>query len=230
MWLVLGLALGGPLTHASEPLREQIETALGKQMQQLVTQQNWSTPSVQLHHELPAHLPAQPCTQPLLLKRSGVDPSPLARQRFVVSCGDGAGWQLNASSQATVFVPVVFASAVLERGQSIAAGDVQLKPVNIGKVSRGYFSRIDQVVGLSAKRRIRDGQQISPALLTGAVLVKRGQPVDIQASQDGIQAHAKGEALSNGQLGEVIRVRNLSSEKIIDAKVIEAGVVSSTFR
>jgi flagella basal body P-ring formation protein FlgA len=86
------------------------------------------------------------------------------------------------------------------------------------------------VVGLSAKRRIREGQQLTPALLTGAVLVKRGQQVVIQANQDGIQAKAVGEALANGQLGDVIRVRNLGSEKVIEAKVIEAGVVSSTFK
>lgn len=203
-------------------------------MQQLIApvaqQQGWQKPQVQLQHELPGVLPAQVCVQPLVVKRTGDDPSPLARQRFVVSCGDGAGWKVNASSQATVFVPVVFAAVVLERGQGITASDVQLQAVNIAKASRGYFNQVEQVVGLSAKRRVREGQMLSPALLTGAVLVRRGQQVEIRATQDGIQARAVGEALANGQLGDVVRVRNLGSEKVIEAKVIEAGVVSSTFR
>ncbi|GLK90257.1 hypothetical protein GCM10017655_33190 [Pseudomonas turukhanskensis] len=127
-------------------------------------------------------------------------------------------------------MPVVFAAVVLERGQGITAADVQLQPVNIAKASRGYFNQVEQVVGLSAKRRVREGQMLSPALLTGAVLVKRGQQVEIRATQDGIQARAVGEALANGQLGDVIRVKNLGSEKTIDAKVIEPGVVTSTFR
>ncbi|WP_330208550.1 flagellar basal body P-ring formation chaperone FlgA [Pseudomonas sp. Z13] len=203
-------------------------------MQQLMAhmakQRGWQNSQVQLQHELPGVLPAQVCAQPLLVKRTGDDPSPLARQRFVLSCADAPGWKVNVSSQATVFVPVVFSRVVLERGQSITAGDAQVQAVNIAKVSRGYFNGVEQVVGLSAKRRVREGQLLSPALLTGRVLVKRGQQVVIQASQDGIQAKAVGEALGNGQLGEVIRVRNLSSEKVIEGKVIEAGVVSSTFR
>ncbi|MEN0108611.1 MAG: flagellar basal body P-ring formation chaperone FlgA [Pseudomonas sp.] len=196
----------------------------------MATQQGWQKPQVQVQHELPSALPGQVCKQPLVVKRSGDDPSPLVRQRFVVSCADGGGWKVNASSVATVFVPVVFASSVLERGQSITATDVQLQPVNIAKATRGYFVQVQQVLGLSAKRRVREGQLLSPALLTGAVLVKRGQQVEIRATQDGIQARAVGEALGNGQLGDVIRVRNLGSEKVIEAKVIEAGVVSSTFR
>ncbi|MGY4534376.1 flagella basal body P-ring formation protein FlgA [Pseudomonas sp. TE3786] len=203
-------------------------------MQQLIAplakQQGWQNPQVQLQHELPTALPAQACSQPLAVKRTGDDPSPLARQRFVLNCADTPAWKINAVSQATVFVAVVFASVPLERGQSIAAEDLKLQPVNIAKASRGYFNQVEQVAGLSAKRRIREGQMLSPALLAGAVLVKRGQQVEIRASQDGIQARAVGEALGNGQLGEVIKVRNLGSEKVIEGKVIEAGVVSSTFR
>ena len=71
---------------------------------------------------------------------------------------------------------------------------------------------------------------LSPGLLTRPTLVKRGQRVKILASHDGIQASTLGEALENGQRDAVIRIRNLSSEKTIEAKVLEAGVVSSTFR
>lgn len=213
-------------------MRQQVENALAATLQKMLVQQaqqqGWPNPQVQLQHELPSKLPAQVCSQALSVQRHGDDPSVLVRQRFIVSCADG--WKVNASSQATVLVNVVFASAPLERGQSLSAADVKLQPVNIGKATRGYFVNVEHVVGLGAKRRIREGQQLTPGLLTGAVLVKRGQQVEIRASQDGIQARAVGEALGNGQLGEVIKVRNSGSEKVIDAKVIEPGVVSSTYR
>lgn len=234
LFLSLALTLPGSGVLAAGSVGEQIEQALAASMQQALKdeaqQQGWQGMQVQLEHELPAALPAAPCTQALQVQRTGDDPSPLARQRFALSCADSPGWKVNASSQASVFLPVVLASKVLERGQTISAADLRLEPANIGKASRGFYNRLDQVVGMSAKRRIRDGQQLNPGLLTGALLVKRGQRVRINASQDGIQASAVGEALSNGQLGEVIRVKNLASEKTIDAKVIEAGVVSSTFQ
>jgi len=53
--------------------------------------------------------------------------------------------------------------------------------------------------------------------------------VKIVASHDGIEASTNGEALADGQPGEVIRVRNVRSGKVIDAKVVEEGVVTSTF-
>jgi len=53
--------------------------------------------------------------------------------------------------------------------------------------------------------------------------------VKVVASNEGIEASTSGEALGDGQPGDVIRVRNTRSGKVIDAKVIEPGVVSSTF-
>lgn len=170
------------------------------------------------------------CRQPLSISASGDNPSVLARQRLEVSCADQPGWTVMVSSQANVFLPAAFASQVIERGQSIRAEQVRLQELNIGKAPRGFFNDLNAVVGQGAKRRIRANQLLSPGLLTRPTLVRRGQRVKIVASHDGIQASTQGEALENGQQDQVIRVRNLSSEKTIDAKVLEAGVVSSTFR
>jgi len=105
-----------------------------------------------------------------------------------------------------------------------------LQEVNIGKAPRGFYNSLDEVLGQGAKRRVRAGQLIAPNLLTAPLLIRRGQQVTIVASQDGISASATGEALTNGREGEVIRVRNLGSQKVIEAQVVEEGVVTSTFR
>ncbi|MGP9823365.1 flagellar basal body P-ring formation chaperone FlgA [Ectopseudomonas khazarica] len=173
-------------------------------------------------------LPA--CTQALQLSASSDDPSPLSRQRLQLSCADAPGWTLTALVQASVFLPTVHAARVIERGQTITRDHLQLQEVNIGKASRGFYADVDEVVGQGAKRRIRAGQLIAPNLLSAPLLVRRGQQVSIVASQDGISASATGEALANGREGEVIRVRNLGSQKVIEAQVVEEGVVTSTFR
>src|SRR5690606_19977912 len=107
--------------------------------------------------------------------------------------------------------------------------DIELQRINIANARRGYYNRPSEVIGMAAKRRIRAGQTITPALLEQAMAVKRGQPVKIVASQDGIEASTSGEALSDGLPDEIIRVRNVRSGKVIDAKVVEEGVVTSTF-
>ncbi|WP_256564042.1 flagellar basal body P-ring formation chaperone FlgA [Pseudomonas sp. ok602] len=161
---------------------------------------------------------------------SGDRGSPLARQRLTISCNDQPGWSTVVSSQVSLFLPVVFANQAIERGHTISAEQLTLQELDIGKAPRGFFNRIDQVVGMGAKRRIRANQALSPNVLAMPLLVRRGQQVKILASHDGISATTLGEALESGGQQAVIRVKNLSSGKTIESKVLEAGVVTSTFR
>ncbi|WP_447744432.1 flagellar basal body P-ring formation chaperone FlgA [Pseudomonas nicosulfuronedens] len=152
-----------------------------------------------------------------------------ARRRFEASCAGQSGWPVSFISQPRVYLPTVVASGAIERGQTLDAAQLKLAPMEIGKSSRGYFTDIAEVTGKTARRRLRADQPLTPALLDGALLVRRGQQVRIVASQDGIQASAVGESLANGKQDEVIRVKNLRSQKIIEAKVTASGEVSSIF-
>lgn len=213
----------------------QIDQAVTAYMQQKLVEeakrQAWQGMRHSLNTTLlssPEQLPA--CNQALSVTVSGDDPSPLSRQRLDLSCADAPGWSVTALVQASVFLPAVHAARVIERGQTITAEQLQLQEVNVGKASRGFYNSIDEVIGQGAKRRVRAGQLIAPNLLAEPLLIRRGQQVTIIASQDGISASATGEALANGREGEVIRVRNLGSQKVIEAQVVEEGVVTSIFR
>lgn len=58
------------------------------------------------------------------------------------------------------------------------------------------------------------------------LLVRRGDKVEIIARQPGIEVRIAGEARDNGMEGEVIRVQNPVSGRILPMKVIQAGVVT----
>ncbi len=213
----------------------QIDQAVTAHMQQMLTEearrQAWQGQRHSLDITLlnsAERLPA--CTQALSVTVSSDDPSPLSRQRLDLSCADTPGWSVTALVQASVFLPAVHAARVIERGQTITAEQLQLQEVNVGRASRGFYNSVDEVIGQGAKRRLRAGQLIAPNLLAAPLLIRRGQQVTIIASQDGISASATGEALANGREGEVIRVRNLGSQKVIEAQVVEEGVVTSIFR
>jgi len=51
-------------------------------------------------------------------------------------------------------------------------------------------------------------------------LIHRGDPVTITAINSAIRVSIKGIAIENGKLGDRIRVKNLSSSQIIDAKIV----------
>jgi flagella basal body P-ring formation protein FlgA len=233
-WRVAALLLLTATTQARADATEQVQQAVERHLRAVIERQaerqGWQGMQLRYEVNLPAsaaNLP--PCADVLQIRATGDAPSAMERQQLAINCPDAPGWSMNATAQVHVFLPAVHAEGIIDRGQTIRGSDIRLERINIAKARRGYYNRLDEVVGMAAKRRIRTGQTITPALLEQAMAVKRGEPVKIVASNDGIEASTSGEALGDGQPGEVIRVRNTRSGKVIDAKVLEAGVVTSTF-
>lgn len=170
-----------------------------------------------------------PCPNPITV--SGGSTSRLSRQQLTLECPSQTikGWPVKVSSDMQVFLPVVVSRAVINRGDTIIRAQLQLQEQEITRANRGFYHRVEQVAGMGAKRRIRANQILSPDFIDQPQLVKRGDKLKITANQDGITASMPGEALENGNKDEVIRVKNLSSGKTIEAKVLENGVVTSTF-
>lgn len=223
-----------PVLAQAQDARAQLDAAAQRQvaaeLKEAARKAGWKGMSFTLDNNLPGSLgklPACPNAPQLRLLEA---PSAVnARRRFEASCAGQSGWPVSFVSQPRVYLPSVVASGTIERGQTLDAAQLKLSPVEIGKGSRSYFTDIAEVTGKTARRRIRADQPLTPALLDGAMLVRRGQQVKIVASQDGIQASAVGEALANGKQDEVIRVKNLRSQKIIEAKVTASAEVSSIF-
>lgn len=223
-----------PTLAQAQDARTQLDAAaqrlVASELKSEAKKQGWNGMTFTVNNNLPnslAKLPA--CPSEPQLRESEAPASITARRRLEASCPAQSGWPVYFTSQPTVYLPAVVASGEIERGQTLDAQQLKLAPLEVGKSARGYFTRIDEVTGKTARRRIRADQPLSPALLDGALLVRRGQQVKIVASQDGIQASAVGEALANGKQDEVIRVKNLRSQKIIEAKVMASGEVSSIF-
>ena len=122
-------------------------------------------------------------------------------------------------------MPILVTKNTVERGDLLSAGDVQLKRHNISNLRGAFLTDPDDVVGLTAKRRIRPLQPLSSSQLDMPILVSRGQKVIMIASQDGIEARTLGEAMKNGRKGDLIQVRNLTSKKTVSAVVDQSGVV-----
>ena len=230
--VILLLLSATPQAHAdvTTQVQQAVENHLRLMLEQQAVRQGWQGMQLRYEINVPASAANLPhCSDALQVQATGEAPSAMERQTLQIRCVDTPGWSTNATGQAHVFLPAVHAEGIIDRGQTLTAGDLKLQRINIAKARRGYYNQIEEVVGLAAKRRIRAGQTITPALLEQAMAVKRGQPVKIVASNESIEASTSGEALADGQPGDVIRVRNVGSGKVIDAKVVEAGVVTSTF-
>ena len=81
------------------------------------------------------------------------------------------------------------------------------------------------VNGYQFANNIKANSPIKWNLLSKVTLVKKGQIVDVFASGNGIYVTMKGMALENGVAGGDVTVKNLSSKKEFQAKVLNENSV-----
>jgi len=82
--------------------------------------------------------------------------------------------------------------------------------------------------GLVAKRRLPADTVLASQMLTAVkspVVVERNKTVIVRFENPGIMVTAIGKAMQDGRSGEYIKIKNVSSQKIIVAKVNEDGTV-----
>lgn len=220
------------VANAEQTAEHQIDQAVSQHLHAVMDQhaktQSWQGMRITLENTpLTSTHQLAPCATTINV--SGGNPTKLARQQLTLECSGTTGWPIKVSTDMRVFLPTVISTGVINRGENITATQLKLAETDITRNHRGFYHRINKATGMSAKRRIRANQMLSPDLLDQPQLIKRGEKIKIIANRDGISASMPGEALEKGGEGEVIRVKNLSSGKTIEAKVVEAGVVSSLF-
>jgi len=124
--------------------------------------------------------------------------------------------------------PVATAAVNIRRGSIITPDQVEMIRRDISKLDAPYFS-MDRVVGLQAKRTIRAGKPLDTMNVAPPPVIKKGEPVEIIASKGPLRISTKGIATMDGRPGDFIRVKNISSSKLIYCKVDAPGVVSVEF-
>ena len=142
-----------------------------------------------------------------------------------VQCQTPERWRIYIPVEVRQMVSVVVARNPVYRGETVERADLGLDARDTSDLRGGHFTEIAEVVGQQAQRRLRPDRVITKRDVAPPVLVERGSRVTISASSGGFAVSMEGEALSDGRRGEVIPVRNLSSEREIEARVVGPGRV-----
>ena len=88
-----------------------------------------------------------------------------------------------------------------------------------------YLKDAAEVRGLVPHRFIRAGSPVSINYFQQPVAVESGRMVRIIFRQGGLNVSAKGVAMGRGRIGQVIKVRNETSQKVLSARVIDSQTV-----
>jgi flagella basal body P-ring formation protein FlgA len=162
------------------------------------------------------------CAAPLNVESR--DQTPLnARLSLQVSCAKTEKWSIYVPVDLTIYRPVVVAVKPLTHGVTVGADDVQLNELNVTQIVGQYLSSLDDAIGKDVKRAIASGSPILEPQLEPPLVVRRGEAVVINATSSIVAVKVSGIALTDGRLGEQIRIKNLSSTRIVQAKIVGPG-------
>ncbi|WP_428623452.1 flagellar basal body P-ring formation chaperone FlgA [Sedimenticola sp.] len=145
-----------------------------------------------------------------------------------VRCNDTDGWSLFVPVTLSLVKGIVVADRELPRGTIITEADIKIEKRDVARLHRGYLEQPNQAIGKKLKRRIHADAILTPGQIVIQHAVKKGMQVVIVAQIGPLQVRMNGKALSNGAIGERIKVENNSSNRRIEATVISAGVVKAT--
>lgn len=217
-----------PQTSAREQINTQVIGKSGKSLDTLAKKMRWQHYRYKLNLFIPpmvARLP--PCSVPLTIAASAVTLKTLNHLNYSAYCTGTSPWRILVTVKPDLFVPVVMANQEISQGEVLNTDMLILKKFNISNQHTELFYNVDEVVGMSAKRTLQAMKPITTLQLAMPMLVKRGQVVTIVSQIGGISAQAAGVALKNGHKGDVIRVRNDFSQRVVTAAVERAGVVKA---
>lgn len=218
-----------PVQHsAREQINARVLTAASAEIDALAQKRQWRD----YRYTFNVYIPSRVATDilcPATLQITPTSPPETAFNRinFDVVCPGSAGWKEKVTVRPDVFVPVVMPKSLIERDTVITSDDLQLKKYNISNSRSGLIMQMDEVVGLTSKRALQPGKPLTRAGLVEPLLVKRDQPIMIVAHMAGITASMPGVALKNGRKGDMIKVRNISSQRVISGRVDDDGIVAT---
>ena len=131
---------------------------------------------------------------------------------------------LNFTVRVNIYDVVLTATHDLMYDKAISETDFRQEEVIIDGRS-DYIKDFSVIKSLVPARIIRAGSPITLNLFRSPMVIQTNQPVRLRIKYHGVEASAKGIALTRGRVGDMIRVKNESSGKIITGKVIDEQTV-----
>lgn len=138
--------------------------------------------------------------------------------------GDTRNLRLSGRAVDTVEVPVL--GRALGSKDVIQIEDIQWVRMRVTDLKDNTLLDPDRLIGQTARRPLRVGDQIMTQDLERTLVITKGQSVLMQLVTPSLQLTAHGVALEHGAVGDLIRVRNPQSQKVVTATITGPRQVS----
>ncbi len=155
--------------------------------------------------------------------------SPGSRQRgstsVGVACEGDKPWKIYVRVTIKLMREVAVAARPLVRGDILQRDDVRMVRKDVSRINGSYLEDPTPLIGYELRQSVSANSLLYSRMLQAPKLVRRGDKITVLAVVGGLEVRVVGEALSDGGKGQMIRVRNLSSKRIVHGEVVSKGMV-----
>lgn len=219
-----------PVTGADRILVERASIAIGPERIQQALADALADTGVDANLELSLdnrtltlHLPAG-VDETLLIDRLAYDP---ARGRITAELMVPAtGQRQTVGARAVEVAEIPVLNRRVMPGDIITESDIVWTTVVRDRTGGDTVTAAEELIGLTVRRGVAPNRPVRTGDVRAPIVVPRGSVVTILLQSPTMTLTAQGRALADGAVGEVIRVANSTSNRVIDAKVSSDGLVT----
>lgn len=164
------------------------------------------------------------CPKPLEASISGSITA--GRTTIGVRCNTETNWSISTSAVIKIYETVIVLSRPVQRGEIITRQHLAIEKRDVSNLRGDFATKVDQIENKQAARYTPAGVTLSLRSFVEPQLIKRGEKIIISAIQPAFTIRMNGIAMMDGTKGQLIRIKNEKSGRIISGTVIEPGMVS----
>ncbi len=226
--ILLSLACLSTIIVADEVKADKYQSleSIRFQAEEYIMQFDYKTPYLPEFkaNSLDSRLKLAICNAPLHIEFSNLQKTH-GRTSLNIGCQHSPNWSIHLPVRVDVFDDVLVAQQPFSRGQKIGSSMFKYGKVNISLLNRGYFTQANDLKHMESSQNLKRGSVLTPNNTRPSEMVKSGQNVTLILNYKGITIRTSGMALQSARIGQLVKVRNTQSRKIVQGIVSGEGLV-----
>jgi flagella basal body P-ring formation protein FlgA len=156
-----------------------------------------------------------------------LDSNAIAQGRALVrvTCRAPVAWSVFIPVRIESEAPVRVLRVNLPRGAPVAEDDAPSQRRRFSGLSENYVKSGEPLTGYRLRRPVTAGSVLARDALELAPVVHRGAQVTVRAESAGFRIETSGKALADAAPGQRVRVQQVTSLKVVEGVVDNAGIV-----
>lgn len=137
--------------------------------------------------------------------------------------------RFNVTAQVEAFASVFVAAQEIAANTRLRTEHIKQEIKRLERPLSNYITEAERLRGMAARRDFRRGDALTTEALSSEIVVHPGDQVRVIGQSGALQIIVSGEARAGGRIGDRIQVKNLQSGTLLQAVIVDEGVVRVQF-